>query len=39
MRQRSGSTASMTETKRQVDNSDMKLKSVVDGMEFVDFSD
>jgi hypothetical protein len=39
MRQRSGSTASMTETKRQVDNSDMKLKSVVDAMEFVDFSD
>ena len=39
MRQRSGSTASMTETKRQVDNSDMKLKSIVDAMEFVDFSD
>jgi hypothetical protein len=39
MRQRSGATASMTETKRQVDNSDMKLKSIVDGMEFVDFSD
>ena len=39
MRQRSGITATMTETKRVEPSADMKLKSIVDSVEFVDFSD